>query len=304
MAGQADNDRFNTRAGLVRCAAALILVAGTVGCGTQTPPGTEQDGATLPAPAPTPTAPPRRVSDDESAMTIAELRERLGIGQAGQIQKVGGEIVAMDLRGTAVRDLSPMEGLPLRQLFLEETQVADLSPLAGMPLEQLYLSDTQVADLSPLAGMSLKELNLVGTRIQDLSGLADVEVGTLWIPQTQVSDLAPLAGKSLLSLDLQDTPVSDLSPLAGNTSLRRLHIGGTAVTDLSPLAGLRLERLIFDPQKITAGLEAIRSMDSLRGLDASFEPTSQVMTPQQFWERYDAGAWQNDAPAASQDPAP
>lgn len=269
----------------------MLLAAVAAGC--DAPPGPASDEAETTEAAPTPTAPQQRVSDDESAMTIDDLRERLGIGKAGDIRKVGGKIVAMDLRATPVKDLGPLAGLPLRQLFLEETKVSDLAPLAGMPLEQLYLSSTQVTDLSPLAGMSLQELNLVGTPIEDLTGLADVEVGTLWIPQTKVSDLAPLTGKSLASLDLQDTPVSDLSPLAGNPSLRRLHIGGTAVTDLSPLARLRLERLIFDPQKITAGIEAIRNMDSLRGLDVEFGPDQQdVMSPAQFWERYDAGEWQ------------
>jgi internalin A len=272
----------------------LLLAAMSVGCDAPPEPGTDNPEAT--ESAPTPTAPQQRASDDASAITIDELREGLGIGKAGDIRKVGGKIVAMDLRGTRVKDLTPLAGLPLRQLFLEETNVSDLAPLAGMPLEQLYLSSTQVTDLSPLAGMSLQELNLVGTPIEDLTGLVDVEVGTLWIPQTKVSDLSPLAGKSLASLDLQDTPVSDLSPLAGNRSLRRLHIGGTAVTDLSPLAGLRLERLIFDPQKITVGIEAIRNMDSLRGLDVEFGPEQQdVMSPAQFWERYDAGEWQSGA---------
>ena len=270
----------------------VLLAAIAAGCDAPPEPASDEPAATKAAP--TPTAPPRRVSDDQSAMTIDQLRERLGIGKAGEIRKVGGKIVAMDLRGTRVKDLTPLAGLPLQQLFLEDTEVSDLSPLAGMPLEQLYLANAQVTDLSPLAGMSLQELNLVGTPLEDLSGLADVELGTLWVPQTKVTDLAPLADKSLVSLDLQDTPVSDLSPLSGNPSLRRLHIGGTAVTDLSPLAGLRLERLIFSPQKITTGIEAIRNMDSLRGLDVSFEPTSQVMTPQQFWERYDAGEWNAD----------
>jgi internalin A len=289
MTVQAGRGRFLTRSGLVRLAV-LLLITSLGGCDAEPPPQRQRDEAA--SPAPTPSAPPRPVSDDDAARSVAQLRQQLGIGEAGEIRKVGGEIVALDLRGTPVEDLSPLEGLPLRQLFLEQTQVTNLASLAGMPLEQLYLSNTRIADLSPLAGMSLQELNLVGTPIEDLSGLSDVEVDTLWIPQTKVTDLAPLSGKAIVSLDLQDTPVSDLSPLAGNSSLRRLHIGGTAVTDLSPLAGLRLERLIFDPQKITAGIEALRSMESLRGLDVSFAPNSQVMTPEQFWERYDAGEWQ------------
>jgi internalin A len=271
----------------------VLLLATIVGCDAPAESPAEQTASSQAAP--TPTAPASRVSDDGSSMTIAELREKLGIGRAGEIRKVGGEIVAIDLQRTPVQDLSPLAGLPLRQLYLEATNVSDLSPLAGMPLEQLYLTQTQVTDLSPLAGMSLVELNVVNTPLEDLSGLADVEIGTLWIPQTKVADLSPLAGKSLVSLDVQDTPVSDLTPLAGNQSLRRLHIGGTQVTDLTPLAGLRLERLIFTPQKITAGIEGIRNMDSLRALDVEFGADTTPMTPDTFWERYDAGEWKAEA---------
>ena len=115
----------------------LTALAGG-GCDATPPPAEEASVATdpdsdpAPATAPTPTAPQQRVSDEESSMTIAELRQRLGIGQAGEIRKVGGKIVAMDLRQTPVRDLSPLAGLPLQQLFVEETAVADLSPLAGL----------------------------------------------------------------------------------------------------------------------------------------------------------------------------
>ncbi len=241
----------------------------------------------------TPTAPVRRVSDDPQAMTIAELRDRLGIGDAGQITKVGGRIVGMDLQGTPAKDLSALAGLPLKELYLEETSVADISPLAGMPLEKLYLSRTQVADLSPLNGMQLDELNLVGTPLTDISPLKEVEFRTLWIPGTKITDLSPLAGKSFLSLDVHDTPVSDLSPLSGNDSLRRLHIAGTNVTDLTPLAGLQLERLVLSPSRIEKGLDVIRNMTSLKALDTSFDGDAPVKSPEEFWQLFDAGDFED-----------
>ena len=281
-------------------ALSLVVLAG---CGESTGPDADADSSA--ADVQTRTAPARRVSDESGAMTIEELREQLGIGKDGDIiQKVGGQIVAMDLRQTAVTNLSPLQGLPLRELYLEQTRVTDISPLQGMPLEKLYLIDTPVADLTPLAGMSIQELNLVRTAIKDVAPLKDVELGTLWLRQTKVSDLAPLAGKSLVSLDIQGTPVDDLSPLAGNESLRRLHIGETKVTDLTPLAGLKLERLVFSPDRITTGIEVIRNMTSLRQLDVALEEQFQaadVMTPEAFWTRYDAGEW--PAPAATPDEA-
>ncbi len=240
------------------------------------------------AEAPTPTAPALRVSNDPQSMTIAELRKRLAIGDAGQITKIGGRIVGMDLQGTPVKDLAALTGLPLQELYLEDTAVSDLSPLAGMPLEKLYLSRTQVTDLSPLQGMQLEELNLVGALVTDISPLKDVEIRTLWLPETRVADLSPLAGKAILSLDVRDTPVSDLTPLAGNDTLRRLHIAGTNVTDLTPLAGLQLERLVFTPSRIEQGVDAIREMTSLQALDTVFDGVAPVKTPEEFWRQYDA----------------
>jgi hypothetical protein len=274
--------------------AGVSLGLGSPGCSTgQTP---QEKGEVVDSTSRTPTAPALGREEKGGQVSVAGLREQLGIGTSGQIRKVGGEIVAVDLRGTTVEDLSPLVGLPLKQLFLEQTRVADLTPLAGMPLEQLYLSGTQVRDLTPLAGMRLKELNLVGTPLSDITPLQEVGFETLWIPQTAVEDLTPLSGKEFMSLDLQDTPVSDLSPLAGNQALKRLHIGGTQVSDLNPLAGLQLQRLIFSPERITSGLDAIRTMESLEGLDVTFDGSSPVMTPTDFWRRYDAGEWASAAP--------
>ncbi|MGE0377450.1 MAG: leucine-rich repeat domain-containing protein [Planctomycetaceae bacterium] len=269
----------------------VVIIVCCVGCGPNDAPSVDAvDTAPPPPPpeAPTPTAPARKIIDDPRAMTIAELRERLHIGNAGEIQKVGGQIVAMDLRGTGVKDISVLKGLPLRELYLEQNPITDITALAGMPLDKLYLDDTKVTDLTPLTGMKLTELNLSRAPVSDLAPLTDVEFGTLWIPETQVSDLTPLAGKLFVSLDLRATPVSDLSPLAGNTSLRRLHIAETKVTDVTPLAGLQLERLAFTPGNMIQGLDFIRGMSSLTGLDTHFEG-GQIRSPEEFWNLYEAG---------------
>lgn len=46
-------------------------------------------------------------------------------------------------------DLSPVRGLPLRNLQCNVTPVSDLSPLKGMPLTVLGCGSTAVSDLSP-----------------------------------------------------------------------------------------------------------------------------------------------------------
>ena len=46
----------------------------------------------------------------------------------------------------------------LVSLYIPDTQVKDLSPLEGMPLTELSISGTRVNNLSVLKGMPLKKL--------------------------------------------------------------------------------------------------------------------------------------------------
>lgn len=192
------------------------------------------------------------------------------------------KLEALGIRNSLIQDLSPLKELPLKALYLEECQVKDLSPLANSSISTLWVTYAPLADIKPLEGLPLKELNLLGTQVKDITPLAKSPLEMLWLNETQVSEIAPLAELPLVSLTLHKTPVKDLSPLAKSTSLRRLHIGETAVEDLTPLAGMKLDRLIFTPEKIQSGLEVIRQMPSLKELDTQFGQTP-LRTPAQFW---------------------
>jgi hypothetical protein len=196
----------------------------------------------------------------------------------------------LDLSHCDIADLSPLQGLPLDWLFLEDNpRLADISALRGMPLQKLYLSRTRVENLGPLRGAPLEELNLLGARVKDLSPLAECPLKMLWLTGCPVADIGPLRRVPLVSLTLQDTRVADLSPLA-NHPLQRLHIGGTEVTDLTPLDSLRLTRLIFTPGKIKTGLDVVRKMPSLEELGTRFDDAADdKMPPAAFWEMYDKG---------------
>ncbi len=196
-------------------------------------------------------------------------------------QRIG----VLDLSKCDIADLSPLEGLPLDQLSLEDNQrLADISALRGMPLQKLYLSRTRVENLGPLRGAPLEELNLLGTRVKDLSPLAECPIKMLWLTGCPVADISPLRRVPLVSLTLQDTQVSDLSPLEGHP-LQRLHIGGSEVTDLTPIGSLQLTRLIFTPGKIKKGLDAVRKMTSLQEMGTRFDDAADdKMPPATFWE--------------------
>jgi hypothetical protein len=190
-----------------------------------------------------------------------------------------------------IQDISVLAGMPLTTLILEGTSVADLTPLKGMSLEVLHLQDTPVTDLSVIHGMPLRQLNLKGVSISDITPFAQMPLSTLWLLETDVTDISPLTGMSLESLDVQDTRVSDLSALAHMTTLRRLNIAGTRVTDLRPVTGLKLERIFLPPKQITHGLDELREIPSLGKIGTSHE---HQFTAADFWERYDSGAWRPD----------
>ena len=198
---------------------------------------------------------------------------------------------ALDLSSCHISDISDLKGMPLTRLALEGTAVSDISVVKEMPLEILYLASTRVKDLAPLAGsQTLKQLYLMNTKVTDLTPLKDTKLESLWLTGSGITGIGPLKTVPLISLTLADTKVSDLSPLKGHPTLQRLHIAKTDVTDLTPLEGLELTRLIFTPNRIKKGIDVARKMNPGE-IDVEF-PSARggpPMSSAQFWPRYDAG---------------
>jgi Leucine-rich repeat (LRR) protein len=141
-------------------------------------------------------------------------------------------------------DLTPLRGLPLKSLWIDNTQVVDLSPLRGMPLTTLICGETRVADLSPLKGMRLESLTLQTTKVTDLAPLQGMPLTRLDLFSSRgISDLKPLQDMPLRYLNLSGLPVSDLSVLASLKSLQELYLDSMPVTDLAPLRDLSLNGL-------------------------------------------------------------
>jgi Leucine-rich repeat (LRR) protein len=131
----------------------------------------------------------------------------------------------LDCAGSRVSDLSPLQGMPLRDLHLfAVTQVRDLLPLKGMPLEYLNLGLTSVTDLSPLEDMTaLHALILDSTPVTDLSRLKRLPLKSLRIQNTKISDLAPLKGVPLKQLWLDYQPERDTEVLRSLKDLDRIN---------------------------------------------------------------------------------
>lgn len=181
----------------------------------------------------------------------------------------------LDCRGTLDRrgklaDLSPLRGLSLGVLHVEDNPVSDLSPVRGMPLRDLGLFRTQVEDLEPLRGMPLKSLGIGHTDVSDLSPLAGMALTHLYCDGAPVSDLSPLRGMPLEVLYIPLTRVSDLSPLR-EMSLIEASFDGTPVTDLSSLKGMPLKsiRCAFQPERDTDILRSLKTLETINGKPAA-----------------------------------
>jgi hypothetical protein len=186
---------------------------------------------------------------------------------------------SLHCRGTAQRqgklaDLSPLRGLSLTSLRVEDNPVSDLSPLKGMPLKDLGCFWTQVEDLTPLQGMQLTSLSAGHTRVSNLSPLKGMKLTNLYCDNTQVSDLSPLRGMPLAALFIPLTRVSDLSPLRG-MALTYLDVSGTPVSDLSVLNGMPVKWLRCDFQR-ERDAELLRSLTTLEQINLKPAP--------EFWK--------------------
>jgi hypothetical protein len=133
-----------------------------------------------------------------------------------------------------LRDLSPLAGLPIRQLNLYATGVADLTPLRGLPLEELNVHGTQVADFGPLRGLPLKTLYFGRPdRAFDLSPLADTPLEALHVEEAQNLDLTPLKRTRLKNFQNRGVAFADYSPLEGSATIE--HFAGVELDLFEPL---------------------------------------------------------------------
>lgn len=101
---------------------------------------------------------------------------------------------SVNISATDVRDLSPLEGLHLREIALQNTQVTDLTPLAGQPLKSVECSMTPVINFNPIVTDVLETLLIANTQVTDLAFLKGIALKVL-----RVDGCKDLTGLELLS---------------------------------------------------------------------------------------------------------
>lgn len=194
----------------------------------------------------------------EKAGIIKELEKK-----GRKLEQTADGLLGLDLSGCGgVKDLGPLQGMPLASLDIGDTGVKDLGPLQGMPLNRLLMGFTKVKDLSPLKGMSFRVLNMRGATAPSLSPLSEVKIQSLDLSEVTVvgdKEFKTLGGIQPQELYLQHSPITKLGPLEG-MPLKRLYLDASAVKDLAPLTGMKLELLGL------SGCTGITDIGPLKGM--------------------------------------
>lgn len=155
-------------------------------------------------------------------------------------------LTSLNLSRQAVCDLTPLAGLPLREVYLCGNQITDLTPLEGLAeLEVLYLGSNPLEDLTPLASLTgLRELNLDfwdWTELASLRPLAGLGLESLSLGNVTVLDgswdvLGTL--EHMRTLFLWTPPVEAFAALPSCGALRELKLGNYQQPDLTDLPEL------------------------------------------------------------------
>jgi len=205
-----------------------------------------------------------KVSRETLEYWRAELDKK---GVQGKLELDSGGMLSLDLQTQKIPDLTPLKGIPLGRLNIGLNEfIYDLNALQGMPLRDLSIQDCKVNDFSPLKGMALTNL-FFNTRgepnrpaLRDLSPLSGMPLQSIIIYYTGADDLTPLKGMPLTHLAIYGGPkVSDLIPLRG-LPLTSLYLYNSQISDLSPLEGMRLQVLQLGGNKKISDLTPLKNM--------------------------------------------
>jgi internalin A len=248
--------------------------------------------------------------DDISALAGMERLTTLAVGgcQISDISVVANmrQLEVLDIVGNQVTDLSPLAGLPLSSLRLNDNPITDWSPIEdlyptleekdfellsteGVPDEPLVIEDPQFeAALRTAMGIHDRPITLRDAFLaQGLTITSEKE------PGAQFSDISPLAHfPNLTRLAFNSNLISDLSPLSGLSNLTELSVGFNQVADLTPLAEMvQLEKLELNNNQIIdvsplAGLVNLHSLTLRDNPIEDFSPLEDIF-PSLQWKDFE-----------------
>ena len=171
-----------------------------------------------------------------------------------------------------IDDLSPLAGLPLRELYLSDNMISDFSILSEFrELEILCIRGNPASDLSASSFCSsLEQLNIAQMQLNNVDFLADMNVKYLDMSGSQIKseNLMPVSQMPKLEdLYLGDVNEPEIQALSRMNHLKNLILWGadTILENLKPLKGMEnLESLAFMTN--IPSLEGIEDFPVLKGL--------------------------------------
>ena len=175
-----------------------------------------------------------------------------------------------------IEDISALENLPLKELYLNKNKITDFSVLTSLTnLDLLCILDNPAEDLSVLKECSsITQLNIESMKLTDIDFLGQMNLNILYMNNAKIEDrnMKPLLEvKKLQELCIGDVPEEMAEVLPQMSNLKGLIMwgGNTVLKNLEPLKGMEsLESLAVGSP--VSSLEGIENFPNLYALSIGF----------------------------------
>ena len=185
-------------------------------------------------------------------------------------------IETLALCNQEIEDISALENLPLKELYLNKNKITDFSVLTSLTnLDLLCILDNPAENLSVLKECSsITQLNIESMKLTDIDFLGQMNLNILYMNNVEIKDgnrKPILELKNLQELCIGDSPEEMVEVLAQMSELKGLIMwgGNTVLKDLEPLKGMEsLESLAVSSP--VSSLEGIENFPNLYALSIGF----------------------------------
>lgn len=165
------------------------------------------------------------------------------------------DVAHLTMRDNEISDLTPLASLPgLEALDLSGNLIRDLSPISGLELADLFATDNYITEL-PKISADLLSLDLSRNLITSLEGLEaekDAELFFLGLDGNRLQSLKGIEALSNLgALEVRANKLQTLESVSALAKLNRVHGDNNRIWNISGLANLKsLEKVTLNNNRI------------------------------------------------------
>ncbi len=188
-------------------------------------------------------------------------------------------------------DLSQFRGRDIGHLQLDGTVVTDLEPLEGLELKSISLNDIPVRDISSLGrgtlAQTLEKVSLRGSYAVDFSALnACGKLEVLDVFFAPDFDLAEFKGNKLRILNIGGTSTKEIG-VVSNMPLEEIYMEQIHVEDISPLLQCEMLKKVVLP-KSAKNISALRALRKLERISFRSGDAGPMQSTAEFWQEQTA----------------